>query len=197
MTDVKDFLTARLQARSTMAKALIAEDNPEAKLLATDAADIALLGTAQLGERQVACYQRMILSQMGLSDEAMAKADEIVFMTPALLPLDDAALAVWHWQADTFDGRATPAGVINHLRAELTELEEVLPDYLEDMESIKDRQLVSGEVADILVLALHLCALTNMEPSAVLANKLNELRTRDYSGSPDSDGKITHDKEPS
>jgi len=195
MTDVKDFLTARLAARSAMAKQLIADENPEAKLLAVEAADIALLGTAQIGSSKVACYQRMILSQMGLNDEAMVKADEIAFMTPALLPLDDAALAVWHWQADTFDGRATPAGVINHLREELSELEEVLPAYLENTESIKDRQLVAGEIADLLVLALHLCALTNMEPSAVLAGKLNELRERDYSGEPDAEGKITH-KEP-
>ena len=71
-----------------------------------------------------------------------------------------------------------------------------MPSYLDDMEAIKHRQLVAGEVADVLVLALHLCALLNMEPSAVLAGKLNELRDRDYSSDTDAEGKITHTEEP-
>lgn len=195
MIPVKDFLASRIAARAAMAKHLISGANPEAKLLATDACDVALLGLLTIGDRQVTCYQKVILQQMGLSDEAIQKADEIAFLQPALLPFDDAALAVWHWQADNFDGKATVAGVINHLREELGEIEQAYEPYSENDQSVRYRTELAMELADLLVLTLHLCAMCNMDPSAILAEKLHLLRDRDYSGEPDEEGKIKHRKE--
>lgn len=191
ISTVEQYLSARLEARSNVAKMILSEKNSEGKLLATDAADIGLKGVVRIGEDILACYSSTILTQMGLTEESQAKCDEVAFITPAVLPLDDAALAIWHWQQQ-LDDRASVEGVLNHLKEEVEELREAALAYNED-QGIKNRMAITSELADIFVLGLHLAALLNLDPAQCLAEKLKVLHERDYSGEPDEEGKIKHE----
>jgi len=192
ISTVEEYLKARLEARSNVAKHILAEKDADGKLLASDAADIGLKGVVRVGDRIYSCYSSTILSQMGLSEETQQQCDEVAFLTPAVLPLDDAALAVWHWQQQ-FDGRSTVEGVVNHLKEEVAELAEAANAYSAE-QNIKNRMDAGAELADIFVLAFHLSALLNLDPAQCLAEKLKVLHERDYSGQPDEDGKIKHEE---
>ena len=192
ISSVKDYLEDRIKARAAVAKHLLATQDGEMKMLATEAADVALKGMVRVGEKVYAAYSSTILKQLGLTEENQIKADEVSFLTPAVLPLDDAALAIWHWQQQ-LDDRASVAGVLSHLEEELAELKPVAMDFSES-QSIKARMETSGELADLLILTLHLFALLNLDPAQCLAEKLQELHKRDYSGEPDEDGKIKHEE---
>jgi NTP pyrophosphatase (non-canonical NTP hydrolase) len=192
ISTVEEYLKARLEARSSVSKMILSEKNNEGKLLATEAADIALQGIVRVGSKIHAAYSSTILSQMGLSEDIQEKCDEVAFITPAALPLDDAALAIWHWQQQ-LDDRATVNGVLNHLKEEVQELTEAATAYSEN-DTIKTRMDVGNELADIFVLAFHLSALLNLDPAQCLAEKLRLLHERDYSAQPDEDGKIKHEE---
>lgn len=192
ISNVTDYLAARIKARSDMAKHILAELNSEGKLLASDEADLALQGVTRVGDDILATYSGTILAQMGLTEETQAKCNEVAFLTPAVVPLDDIALAVWHWQKQ-FDGRASVSGVLSHLAEELSELQQSATAYAED-QNMKNRMDASSELADIFVLAFHLAALLNLDPAQCLAEKLRVLQSRDYSGEPDAEGKIKHEE---
>ena len=192
ISNVEDYIKARLEARANVAKLILAENDNEAKLLASEATQIALKGMVRVGDKLYSGYSSTILGQMGLTEEAQIKCDEVAFITPAVLPLDDAALAIWHWQQQ-FDGRSTVEGVLNHLKEEVAELTEAALAY-DETQSVKNRMEVTSELADIFVLAFHLSALLNLDPAQCLAEKLKVLHQRDYSGEPDEDGKIKHEE---
>jgi len=192
ISTVKEYLEARLEARANVAKIILSETDDQAKLLASEAADIALKGMVRIGAKPYAAYSSTILSQMGLELASQEKCEEVAFITPAVLPLDDAALAVWHWQQQ-LDDRASVSGVLNHLKEEVEELTEAATAYNE-AQTLKTRMDISSELADIFVLAFHLSALLNLDPAQCLAEKLKVLHERDYSGQPDEDGKIKHEE---
>jgi hypothetical protein len=194
ISSVKDYLSSRIEARATVAKHILAENNPETKLLASEHADIGLKGMVRIGQAVYGAYSSTILSQLGLPADAQEKADEVAFFTPAVLPLDDAALAIWHWQQQ-LDDRASVSGVLSHLKEELSELTAAALKFNEAPEDIKARMDTSSEIADLLILTFHLFALLNLDPAQCLAQKLKVLHERDYSANPDSEGKIKHESE--
>lgn len=192
ISSVQDYIEARIKTRAAVAKHILAEANSEAKLLASEHADVALQGFVRVGEEVLSVYSATILAQMGLDEAGMKKASEVAFMTPGVLPLDDAALAIWHWQQQ-LDDRASVEGVINHLKEEVDELTEAATAYNTD-KSIKNRMHTSKELADVLILTLHLFALLDLDPAQCLAEKLKVLHERNYSGEPDAEGKVKHEE---
>lgn len=194
ISSVKDYLSARIEARANVAKHILAENDPETKLLASEHADIGLQGMVRVGTDTYGAYSSTILSQLGLNQESQEKASEVAFFTPAVLPLDDAALAIWHWQQQ-LDDRSSVEGVLAHLKEELSELHPAALAFAASPESMKNRMDATGEIADLLILTLHLFALLNLDPAQCLAQKLKVLHERDYSGDPDAEGKIKHEEE--
>ena len=192
ISSVQDYIEARIKTRANVAKHVLSESNGDAKLLASEHADVALQGFVRVGEEVLSVYSATILAQMGLDEEGMKKASEVAFLTPGVLPLDDAALAIWHWQQQ-FDGRSSVDGVINHIKEEVAELAEAATAYNDD-QSVKNRMHTSKELADVLILTLHLFALLNLDPAQCLAEKLKVLHGRDYSGEPDAEGKVKHEE---
>ncbi len=190
---VKEFTENRTTARATLAQYQLAELNPKAKLLADQATHIALLGSVQVGDKSLTCYNGHILKEMGLDAEAMEANPEIAYYFPAVLPLDDLCVAIWRWQEDNVDDKASVKGLYAHLEEELKELKEALPAG-ETTRTIKDKQTVSAELADIFIIWLHLCARLQIDPTQAVATKLGELRTRTY-GDADADGKVKHERD--
>lgn len=193
MGTVKDFTTERFKARATIAQYQLSEANPQAKLLADEATHIALLGSVQTGDKALAVYNGHILKEMGLTTEAMEANPEIAHYFPAVLPLDDLCVAVWRWQEDNVDAKASVKGLVAHLQEELNELKEALPAG-ESLDTLKDRQLVSSELADIFIIWLHLCARLSVDPTQAVAMKLSELRKRTY-GDADEEGRVKHERD--
>jgi len=193
MGTVNEFTTERIKARATLAQYQLAEANPQAKLLADEATHIALLGNVQVGDQALTVYNGHILKEMGLTTEGMQANPEIAYYFPAILPLDDLCVAVWRWQEDNVDNKASVKGLVAHLGEELTELKEALPEG-ESLDSMKDKQAVSSELADIFIIWLHLCARLQVDPTQAVAIKLGELRNRTY-GEADAEGKVKHERD--
>lgn len=193
MGTVNEFTTERTKARATLAQYQLGEANPQAKLLADEATHIALLGHVQAGEKALTVYNGHILKEMGLTPETMAATPDIAYYFPAVLPLDDLCVAVWRWQEDNVDAKASVKGLVAHLEEELNELKAALPEG-ETLESVKDRQQVSAELADLFILWLHLCARLAVDPTQAVAMKLGELRTRTY-GEADEEGRVKHERD--
>jgi NTP pyrophosphatase (non-canonical NTP hydrolase) len=193
MGTVNEFITERFKARATIAQYQLSEANPQAKLLADEATHIALLGHVQAGDKTLTVYNGHILKEMGLTEEAMKANPEIAHYFPAVLPLDDLCLAVWRWQEDNVDAKASVKGLVAHLEEELNELKEALPEG-ESLETVKDKQLVSAELADLFIIWLHLCARLAVDPTQAVAMKLAELRKRTY-GDADEQGRVKHERD--
>lgn len=106
-----------------------------------------------------------------------------------LLPssLDQVHRILMGWQAANFEGRATVEGTLNHLDTELAEVRDAIAQG--NIEEIKN------EVADLFVLLVQLASLLNVSIGEATLTKLSTLLTRDYSGEPDAEGRITHKKE--
>lgn len=193
MGTVNEFTTERTKARATLAQYQIAEANPNAKLLSDEATHIALLGNVQVGDKALSVYNGHILKEMGLTPEAMQANPEIAYYFPAVLPLDDLCVAVWRWQEDNVDDKASVKGLVAHLQEELNELREALPEG-ESLDNLKDKQQVSAELADLFIIWVHLCARLSVDPTQAVAMKLGELRTRTY-GDADAEGKVKHERD--
>lgn len=193
MGTVKEFTTERTNARATLAQYQISEANSSAKLLADEATHIALLGNVQVGDKALSVYNGHILKEMGLTPEAMQANPDIAYYFPAVLPLDDLCVAVWRWQEDNVDDKASVKGLAAHLEEELNEFKDALPEG-ESLDTLKDKQRVSSELADIFIIWLHLCARLAVDPTQAVAMKLGELRTRTY-GDADADGKVKHERD--
>lgn len=193
MGTVKDFTTERTKARATLAQYQLGESNPQAKLLADEATHIALLGNVQVGDKALSVYNGHILKEMGLTAESMEATPEIAYYFPAVLPLDDLCVAVWRWQEDNVDAKASVKGLVAHLEEELNELKEALPEG-ESLDTLKDKQQVSAELADIFIIWLHLCARLAVDPTQAVAMKLGELRNRTY-GDADAEGRVKHERD--
>jgi hypothetical protein len=193
MGTVNEFTTERIKARATLAQYQLADVNPQSKLLADEATHIALLGNVQVGDKALTVYNGHILKEMGLTTEVMQANPEIAYYFPAVLPLDDLCVAVWRWQEDNVDAKASVKGLVAHLQEELNELKETLPEG-ESLDSIKDKQLVSAELADLFIILLHLCARLSVDPTQAVAMKLGELRNRTY-GDADVEGKVKHERD--
>ncbi len=103
--------------------------------------------------------------------------------------LDQVHDLVLQWQAKTFDDRATIEGTLAHLASEVQELSIAVHEG--DLAGIK------GEAADVLVLLIQAAALLNVDLGEATLEKLQALTSRDYSGAPDSEGRILHKKEQS
>lgn len=101
--------------------------------------------------------------------------------------LDMVQNILMHWQAETFDGRATKAGLMNHLVAEVEELRVAMEE--------RQPGPIREEIADVFVVLTHLAALQGVDLGEVVLEKLQKLVQRDYTGEPDDEGKITHKKE--
>lgn len=192
MGTVNEFTTERIKARATLAQYQLADVNPQSKLLADETTHIALLGNVQVGDKALTVYNGHILKEMGLTTEVMQANPEIAYYFPAVLPLDDLCVAVWRWQEDNVDAKASVKGLVAHLQEELNELKEALPEG-ESLDSIKDKQLVSAELADLFIIWLHLCARLQVDPTQAVAMKLGELRNRTY-GDADVEGKVKHER---
>ena len=147
----------------------------------------------QVGDKALSVYNGYILKEMGLDAEAIAANPDIAYYFPAVLPLDDLCVAVWRWQEDNVDAKASVKGLVSHLEEELNELKEALPEG-ESLDSIKDKQQVSAELADIFIIWLHLCARLQVDPTQAVAMKLGELRTRTY-GDADAEGRVKHERD--
>lgn len=193
MGTVNEFTTERTKARATLAQYQISEANPQAKLLADEATHIALLGNVQIGDKALSVYNGHILREMGLTAEVMEANPDIAYYFPAVLPLDDLCVAVWRWQEDNVDAKASVKGLVAHLEEELNELKEALPEG-ESLDSMKDKQAVSAELADLFIIWVHLCARLAVDPTQAVAMKLGELRNRTY-GEADEKGKVKHERD--
>jgi hypothetical protein len=148
---VETFLRTRIAGRASLTQHILAELNPEAKLLANAHLNVALTGVTHLGDQNYATYSSTILSQMGLDREKQQEATEVAFHTPATLPLDDAVLAVYH---------------------HLAKMPAQGDSRREDM---KERMEQSSNLADQFVELLHQFALADIDPVYALAEKLKEL----------------------
>lgn len=100
--------------------------------------------------------------------------------------LDQVHRILMGWQAQTFDGKATVEGTLNHLDTELAEVRDAIAQG-----NIAE---IRGEVADLFVLLVQLASLLNVSIGDATLEKLSTLLTRDYSGEPDAEGRITHKK---
>lgn len=115
--------------------------------------------------------------------ESLKAIDKVGFYLPLIPSLDSITKEVWQWQTQ-FDGRASISGVLNHLKNEIKEFEETQVGTEEQ----------EKEFADLYILLMHLAALCDIDVRTAVANKLDQVKKRDYSAQPDEQGCITHKK---
>ncbi len=123
---------------------------------------------------------------MGVAEEdleSLKAIDKVGFYLPLIPSLDSITKEVWQWQTQ-FDGRASISGVLNHLKNEIAEFEETQVGTEEQ----------EKEFADLYILLMHLAALCDIDVRTAVANKLDQVKKRDYSAQPDEQGCITHKK---
>lgn len=123
---------------------------------------------------------------MGVAEEdleSLKAIDKVGFYLPLIPSLDSITKEVWQWQTQ-FDGRASISGVLNHLKNEIKEFEETQVGTEEQ----------EKEFADLYILLMHLAALCDIDVRTAVANKLDQVKKRDYSAQPDEQGCITHKK---
>jgi NTP pyrophosphatase (non-canonical NTP hydrolase) len=182
---VKEFLDQRVAAHASITKSLLLDKGDEVKILSNEATDIALKGYDPSTNR--ALYSAPILMQMGMPESEMTNEESPVgFIQPAIIPFDEIMMSVWHWQT-SLDEQASVEGLLDHLQEELNELREVV-ERRED--TPKSRHEIGSEMADVFIIALHLAALLSTDPTAAIASKLSEIRTRNYELQ--EDGKVKH-----
>ena len=182
---VQEFLTQRIAAHASITKRMLLEHGDDVQILSSDATDIALKGYDPSTNRAI--YSAPILQQMGMPHEEMKNQESPVgFIMPAIIPFDEIMMAVWHWQT-SLDDKASVEGVLAHLQEELDELKEAIANR-ED--TPKSRYMIGNEVADLFILMMHISALLSIDPTAAVASKLDEIRSRTYELT--EDGKVKH-----
>lgn len=185
---VQEFLSQRIAAHASITKKMLLEHGNDVQILASDATDIALKGYDPSTNRAI--YSAPILQQMGMPHEEMQNQESPVgFIMPAIIPFDEIMMAVWHWQT-SLDEKASVEGVLAHLQEELDELKEAIS---QQDDTPKSRYMIGNEVADLFILMMHISAMLSIDPTAAVASKLDEIRTRSYSVA--EDGKVKHQEQ--
>jgi len=170
---VEDFIKARIENKTEHTKQLLLDSGKVGHTLANHA-DIALIGEVRIGEQSYAAYSAPLIKGCGMTEEHMVKADKIAFLSPGVLPLEDIVMALWHYQSK-YQAPTEVADILLQMHSGLNSIEEVVPDYMEDR-SVRSQTLLSEAMAKTLGHLLHLFALVDLDPTAVLAKLLHELR---------------------
>lgn len=109
-----------------------------------------------------------------LKDGMVLHGEDNIFYEPPF-SLEQVFTYVNQWQT-MFDGKASVAGLINHLKEEVSEFSE---------------ETDAEELADIFFILFHLCALLDIEPAIEIYNKLEKNKKREWLP-PDEEGKVKH-----
>lgn len=103
-------------------------------------------------------------------------------------------ISIGNWQKDTFK-QATVHGLLNHLRREVDELEQVLNDYISiTSKNINVATDLKNELADIVILTVALADLVAVDLEKAVVAKMVINKTRKWN-KPDSQGVVEHVKE--